>query len=373
MNRIPTSPNDPVNTDILMVAEDRVKGFRRLPFHAIAEQCGHPVPLVIERLKAMMEAGVVRRVRQTLLATKLAQGALVAWRVPEERLEAAFDWMKAHDPFTGHVVLRNTDSANPGADYRLWTTIKVPVGCGTLEGHCDILKRHVGADDYVLLPARGVFALGVGHMRRRNLQPGDKTPEPAPMQETKTVSLSGLEWKVLLSVKEQLKPEEMVEDPWSLRAAQMGLSTEEYCRTAEELDRKQVIGRFATFLEHVRAKTEDGPVTKYNGLFHWTVPAGMEIRAGSECGRHICMTHCYWRTGGDVFGGAQIMGVVHGLERDSVMEHKAAIDRHLDAKDIPVLHTAVFWGERSEIKPSEISPEVYEKWLEDVKAAHTLP
>lgn len=58
MNRIPTSPNDPVNTDILMVAEDRVKGFRRLPFHAIAEQCGHPVPLVIERLKAMMNAGV---------------------------------------------------------------------------------------------------------------------------------------------------------------------------------------------------------------------------------------------------------------------------------------------------------------------------
>ena len=38
MNRIPSSPNDPVNTDILMVAEDRVKGFRRLPFHAIAER-----------------------------------------------------------------------------------------------------------------------------------------------------------------------------------------------------------------------------------------------------------------------------------------------------------------------------------------------
>ena len=65
MNNIPTSPNDPVNTDILLVAEDRIKGFRRLPFHAISEQCGHPVPVVIQRLKAMMEAGVVRRVRQT--------------------------------------------------------------------------------------------------------------------------------------------------------------------------------------------------------------------------------------------------------------------------------------------------------------------
>ena len=30
MNNIPTSPNDPVNTDILLVAEDRIKGFRRL-------------------------------------------------------------------------------------------------------------------------------------------------------------------------------------------------------------------------------------------------------------------------------------------------------------------------------------------------------
>ena len=128
----------------------------------------------------------------------------------------------------------------------------------------------------------------------------------------------------------------------------------------------------ATFLEHVRAKTDDGPVTKYNGLFHWTVPSGMEIRAGAECGRHICMTHCYWRTGGDVFGGAQIMGVVHGLEKDAVLEHKAAIDRHLEASGIPILHTAVFWGERSEIKPSEISPELYRKWMEEVKKAPVL-
>lgn len=61
------------------------------------------------------------------------------------------------------------------------------------------------------------------------------------------------------------------------------------------------------------------------------------------------------------------MGVVHGLEKDAVLEHKAAIDRHLEASGIPILHTAVFWGERSEIKPSEISPELYRKWMEEVK------
>ena len=52
-------------------------------------------------------------------------------------------------------------------------------------------------------------------------------------------------------------------------------------------------------------------------------------------------------------------------------EHKAAIDRHLEASGIPILHTAVFWGERSEIKPSEISPELYRKWMEEVKSSRS--
>ena len=33
------------------------------------------------RIRAMLEAGTVRRVRQTLLATNVAQGALVAWKI----------------------------------------------------------------------------------------------------------------------------------------------------------------------------------------------------------------------------------------------------------------------------------------------------
>jgi hypothetical protein len=78
------------------------------------------------------------------------------------------------------------------------------------------------------------------------------------------------------------------------------------------------------------------------------------------------MTHCYWREGGPRFGGVNIMGVVHGTEREKVLEHKAAIDAHLAEVGIPLLYTNVFWGGRSEIKPSEISPKVYrafhEKW-----------
>ena len=145
-----------------------------------------------------------------------------------------------------------------------------------------------------------------------------------------------------------------------------GVSFERFCEVAEELNRKRVIGRFSTFLEHVKPSQTGVRVTRFNGLFHWAVPQGMEQLAGSEIGRHYILTHCYWREGGPRFGDVNIMAVIHGSEKERVLEHKAAIDQHLVEQGIPVSYTAVFWGGRSEIKPSEISPKVYrefhEKW-----------
>src|SRR3712207_6223595 len=87
----------------------------------------------------MLAAGVIRRVRQTMLATNLAPGALVAWKVSPERLDAAFNYMFREDPFSGHVVIRSTDGDTPGSAYRLWTTLKVPQGF-SLQKHAEYLR-----------------------------------------------------------------------------------------------------------------------------------------------------------------------------------------------------------------------------------------
>jgi hypothetical protein len=186
------------------------------------------------------------------------------------------------------------------------------------------------------------------------------------MNTTTTVELDETEWKVLLAIKEELSPEEICEDPWGPRAEAIGMGVEEFYKIAEQLDSKKAIGRFSTFLEHVKASSSGKKVTRFNALFHWKVPEGMQPQAGGEVGRHNIMTHAYWREGGPRFGGVNIMGVVHGTDKGRVLEHKAAIDAHLAEKGIPVEYTNVFWGGRSEIKPSEISPKVYkefhEKW-----------
>ena len=366
------TPMELTETDlqILAVAEDRLTGFHMYPFDEIAARCGVPTELVLERLRVLLASGAVRRIRQTLLSTSLADGALVAWRVPGEKLEAAWEWLKENDPFTGHVVLRRCDNpCAPGADYRLWTTLKVPSGSNTVEGHCRLLMQHIGATDFAPLPVVGMFALGVGHVRRAGLKPGDKTDELPEMQVPTRPQLSEQDWQVLMALKESLEPHELVRSPWEQRAARLGMSHEEFCAIAADLDKRKVIGRFATFLNHTGGSNKHSG-TGAAGLFHWTVPAGMEERAGAECGRHICMTHCYWRSGGEIFGGAQIMGVVHSADWAGVLAHKAAIDAHLADCGIPVLHTAIFRSEKATINPSEIDPVRYRRWLEQFGKKH---
>src|ERR1700689_3187816 len=94
---IPVGLDDPINKKILSVSEDRIQGFQADPLGEISRLSGVDLPTVIERIGAMLRSGTIRRVRQTLMATNLAQGALVAWQVPEEKLSAAFDWMFQND------------------------------------------------------------------------------------------------------------------------------------------------------------------------------------------------------------------------------------------------------------------------------------
>jgi DNA-binding Lrp family transcriptional regulator len=362
---IPTEVSDKINARILAVSEDRISGFVEEPFAAIALASGLSEDVVIERLRAMLAAGVIRRIRQTLMATNLAPGALVPWRVAAEKLDAAFNYMVSEDPFSGHVVIRSTDAETPGAVYRLWTTLKVPQGF-SMQRHCEFLAANVGAEAFRIMPARHLFALGVGHVRRRGMEPGSRSDEPGRVMDTNIVELSPLEWRVLTALKRELTIEEVAPSPWRRRAEEAGVSPAEFVRVAQSLSARQVIGRFSTFLEHVKPSARGERVTRYNALFHWRVPIGTEIDAGREIGRHHILTHAYWREGGPEFANVNLMAVAHGTDKQLLLEHKAAIDRHLEEAGIRILYTNVFWGGRSEIKPSEISPVEYASWADRV-------
>ena len=362
---VPTEISDPINARILAVSEDRIAGFVNEPFAEIAFAADLTEEVVIERLRAMLSSGVIRRIRQTLMATNLAPGALVAWRVSPDKLDSAFAFMVKDDPFSGHVVIRSTDAETPGSVYRLWTTLKVPQGF-SMTRHCDFLASKVGADAYRIMPAKRLFALGVGHMRRRGMEPGSRSEAAGQVLDTNIVKLSPLEWRVLTAIKREFTVDEITPNPWRARALEADVSLEELIHVARSLSGRGVIGRFSTFLEHVKPSAAGERVTRYNALFHWRITPGREIEAGIEIGRHHILTHAYWREGGPEFADVNLMAVAHGTDKQLVLDHKTAIDKHLDEAGIPVHYTNVFWGGRSEIKPSEISPIEYEAWANRV-------
>jgi DNA-binding Lrp family transcriptional regulator len=358
---VPSGVGDSLNRAILAVSEDRLQGFHPDPFGEIATRSGLAVETVIERIRAMLESGAIRRVRQTVLSTNIADGGLVAWKVAPERLDEAFDFMFREDPFSGHVVLRSTDAATPGSGYRLWTTLKAPQGF-SLEKHAAYLARKCGAEAYRVMPARCLFALGVGHVRRTGLEPGSRAKAPADVQPVARVRLNEPEWRVLTALKREFEPRELCRDLWRARAAEAGMSLEEFIEAARSLEERGLIGRFSTFLEHVKEHADGERVTRYNALFHWAVPPGLEVEAGREVARHHIVTHAYWREAGPEFGNVNTMAVVHGVDKAAVLAHKAAIDAHLAEAGIEATYTNVFWGGRSEIKPSEVTPAAYIEW-----------
>ena len=239
---IPVQIDDPVNVSILAVSEDKLEGFQRDPFCEISGRSGVDLDVVIGRIRAALEAGIIRRVRQTLLSTNLAQGALVAWQVPPARLHAAFDFMFQEDPFSGHVVIRTADANAPGANYKLWTTLKVPQGY-SIERHADYLKTQTGAERYRLMPAKAIFALGVGHPRRRGMEPGSKSDGLAEVNNIEVIELSELEWRVLIALKREFTPDEIVPDLWRARAEEAGVPLATFYEIAESLSQRKVIGR----------------------------------------------------------------------------------------------------------------------------------
>ncbi|HEY6894261.1 MAG TPA: hypothetical protein VI258_08850, partial [Rhodanobacteraceae bacterium] len=292
-------------------------------------------------------------------ATNLAQGALIAWKIDAQRAAKGFDFIAKSDPFSGHVVIRNSEFG--ATEWPLWTTLKVPSSF-SIEQHCDFLKKQIGAEKYRIMPALRAFVLGVGHMRRKGMAAGEKSPAPAQPMQPAIVDLTDDDWEILTVLKRDFAPEEIGENMWEWRATAAGIPVELFFAVAEKLDRRGVIGRFSTFLEHTKPVGGEERVSSFNGLFHWAVPKGREIEGGCEIGRFAILTHAYWRDAGPELNDVNIMAVAHGESKEQVMAHKAAIDQHLIDTGIGFTYTNVYWGGRAEIKPSEISPRAYREW-----------
>ncbi len=139
---------DETDEAILRIMQDDIPLVSR-PFLMVAEKLGIPEGEVMRRVQKMVDSGVVRRFSASIRHRKLGIKAnpLMAWRVPEERVEEAGNKLASFEEVT-HCYER---AIVPGKwEYNLYTMIH-GYDKESVEKLAGKLSRAVGIKDYQLL------------------------------------------------------------------------------------------------------------------------------------------------------------------------------------------------------------------------------
>ena len=104
-----------------------------------------------------------------------------------------------------------------------------------------------------IMPAKRLFALGVGHVRRRGMEPGSKTDEPGRVLDTNIVELSRARVARARAAQARVRASTRSRPIRGARAPRKrACRTTSSCASRAGSPSASVIGRFSTFLEHVK-------------------------------------------------------------------------------------------------------------------------
>lgn len=118
------------------------------PFAEIGRRLGLSEEAVLEKLQAFKDSGHLKRLGAAIRHQRVgfAGNALVAWRVPEDRLDEVGRTLAGFKEIT-HCYQRVT---RPGWPYNLYTMVHKPTR-DECAGLVRRLAEQVGVDDYLVL------------------------------------------------------------------------------------------------------------------------------------------------------------------------------------------------------------------------------
>lgn len=124
---------------------------RQRPFARLAEQVGLPEAEVLDRVGALKENGIIRRIGGNFVPEKLGYvSTLCAARVPEEMIEAFAETVNAYPGVTHNYIRENR--------LNVWFTFIAP-SMETIRENLAEISRKTGITEIFNLPATHVFKI----------------------------------------------------------------------------------------------------------------------------------------------------------------------------------------------------------------------
>ncbi len=246
------------------------------PFQELAKTLGSSETEVIDTVRRLKEEGIIRQTSAIFDTKRLGYtSSLVAFKVPEEKIEDAANIINAH-PGVSHNYLRNHD-------YNIWFTMAVaPDSRLGLEKTIDILKERSGADDAIILPTLKMFKIKVQMDTTGKRAKKEKVHKAA----HKEIELTPEHINVIKTLQKDI---EITEEPFADMTDALGMSHERLFQIAGELKDAGVMRRFATILNHRKAGFGA------NAMSVWSVPEEKGEEIGRQLAEFSAVSHCYLR------------------------------------------------------------------------------
>ncbi|MBP9116207.1 MAG: Lrp/AsnC family transcriptional regulator [Acidimicrobiia bacterium] len=253
------------------------------PFEAIGEKMGISEETVIEELRTVKEANILRQLSAIFDTRALGyQSALIAAKYDEDQIEQAAKIINEH-PGVSHNYKRNNA-------YNLWYTIAVPPS-ENIESHVALLHNATKSKTTRQLPTLKLYKIGVKLDMTGETKPDSKSEVLAHEKpERKSVmdvpSFSEKELAIIRELQEDLP---LVPRPFAAMAFEAQCGEEEILNAIEEFKEKKYMRRFAAVMNHRHAGY------KANAMGVWAVPEGDCEEVGPQMAGFSQVSHCYKR------------------------------------------------------------------------------
>lgn len=253
------------------------------PYAVLAERLGLTEDQVIERLRAVKDAGVLRQLSAIFDTRALGYtSALIAAKVDPDHIDAAAEIINGH-PGVSHNYKRNHD-------YNLWYTLAVPPG-EDFDAHLDVLHQASGARVTRKLPTLKLYKIGV-KLDMTGETAADAKAEvleherPERRADMEAPVLSELEVRAIQLCQDDLP---LVPRPFAVQAERLGITEAELLAILASFTERKLMRRFAAVMNHRNAGF------KANAMGVWAVPEDDLEAIGPQMAGFAAVSHCYRR------------------------------------------------------------------------------
>ncbi len=300
-----------------------------LPFEQIAHALNTSTEVVIEKLKELQARGAVSRVGPVFSPNTVGVSTLAAMAVPADKLEQVAIQVSAYQQ-----VNHNYEREH---NFNLWF-VATAENKDTLQCTLADIERQTGYK-VLSLPLLKEYHIDLGF--RMNLEDRDDVDEIKATSSNAASTVPAVETQLasaedLIEVIQRGLP--LVARPYQEIAERLGWSEQLVIEKLQTMINGGVIKRLGIVVRHHELGY------RANAMVVWDVPDDAVDSLGGKLGKQDCVTLCYQRPRMLPEWRYNLFCMVHGHDREEVLECIDNMIEGLALENIP--HTVLFSGRR---------------------------